>query len=108
MEDRLSQAVRFLSLDGVEKAKSGHPGLPMGLAEVLSVLFRYFLKFDATDPEWFDRDRVILSAGHGSMALYALLYLTGYQGVSRAELERFRQYGSLTPGHPERGSDPRN
>ena len=102
----LAQAVRFLSLDGVEKARSGHPGLPMGMAEVLSVLFRYFLKFDATSPEWFDRDRLVLSAGHGSMALYALLYLTGYPGMDRKQLERFRQYHSLTPGHPERGLTP--
>ena len=103
---QLAQAVRFLALDGVEKARSGHPGLPMGMAEVMSVLFRDILKFDATTPGWFDRDRLILSAGHGSMLIYALLYLTGYQRMDRDQLERFRQYGSLTPGHPERGLTP--
>ncbi|WP_315835564.1 transketolase [Bradyrhizobium prioriisuperbiae] len=98
---RLANAVRALSMDGVEKAKSGHPGLPMGAADVATVLFTQFLKFDATDPKWPDRDRFILSAGHGSMLLYSLLYLTGNATMTLDQLKNFRQLGSLTPGHPE-------
>ena len=93
-------------MDGVEKAKSGHPGLPMGAADMAAVLFRDVLKFDAADPHWPDRDRFVLSAGHGSMLLYSLLYLTGVggeAGLTIDDLEHFRQLGSKTPGHPEYG-----
>jgi transketolase len=99
----MADAVRFLAADAVEKAKSGHPGMPMGMADVATVLFSRFLKFDAADPHWADRDRLVLSAGHGSMLLYALLYLTGYDAMTVDELKRFRQWGSKTPGHPEYG-----
>ena len=102
----MSNAIRFLAIDAVEKAKSGHPGMPMGMADVATVLFSRFLKFDAADPTWPDRDRFVLSAGHGSMLLYALLYLTGYEGVTLDELRAFRQWGSKTPGHPEYGHTP--
>jgi transketolase len=102
----IANAIRFLAIDAVEKAKSGHPGMPMGMADVATVLFSRFLKFDAADPTWPDRDRFILSAGHGSMLLYALLYLTGYRGVTLDELKGFRQWGSKTPGHPEYGHTP--
>ena len=88
------------------QANSGHPGLPMGVADVATVLFTRFLKFDPTDPAWPDRDRFVLSAGHGSMLLYALLYLLGYEKMTIAEIKRFRQLGSLTPGHPEHGHTP--
>ncbi len=98
---RMANAIRALSMDGVEKAKSGHPGLPMGAADVATVLFSQFLKFDAADPKWPDRDRFILSAGHGSMLLYSLLYLTGNATMTLDQLKHFRQLGSLTPGHPE-------
>ncbi len=104
--DSMANAIRFLSIDAVEKAKSGHPGLPMGAADVATVLFRDVLKFDAADPHWPDRDRFVLSAGHGSMLLYAVLYLTGVggdKGLTVADLEAFRQLGSKTPGHPEYG-----
>ncbi|MGJ0427148.1 transketolase [Methylocystis sp.] len=90
-------------MDAVEKAKSGHPGMPMGMADVATVLFQRFMKFDASRPDWPDRDRFVLSAGHGSMLLYALLYLLGYPGMGRKELENFRQLGSPTAGHPEYG-----
>jgi transketolase len=99
----MANAIRFLAIDAVEKAKSGHPGMPMGMADVATVLFSRFLKFDAADPAWPDRDRFVLSAGHGSMLLYALLYLTGYRDVTVDELKAFRQWGSKTPGHPEYG-----
>jgi len=99
--DRLANAIRALAMDAVEQAKSGHPGLPMGAADIATVLFTRFLKFDAADPTWADRDRFILSAGHGSMLLYALLYLTGYGSVTIEEIKRFRQLNSRTPGHPE-------
>jgi transketolase len=102
----LANAVRFLAIDAVEKAKSGHPGMPMGMADVATVLFSRFLTFDPTDPAWPDRDRFVLSAGHGSMLLYALLHLTGYEAVSLDELKAFRQWGSKTPGHPEYGHTP--
>jgi transketolase len=101
-----ANAVRFLAIDAVEKAKSGHPGMPLGMADVATVLFSRFLKFDAGDPAWPDRDRFVLSAGHGSMLLYALLYLTGYEGVTLDQLRNFRQWGSKTPGHPEYGHTP--
>ncbi len=99
----MANAIRVLAMDGVEKAKSGHPGMPMGMADVATVLFSKFLKFDASRPDWADRDRFILSAGHGSMLLYALLHLTGYKQATREQLENFRQWGSKTAGHPEYG-----
>lgn len=99
--NRMANAIRGLSMDAVEKAKSGHPGLPMGAADMATVLFTQFLKFDAADPKWPDRDRFILSAGHGSMLLYAVLYLTGNVDMTLDQLKHFRQLGSLTPGHPE-------
>ena len=104
--EQLANAVRFLAVDAVERAKSGHPGMPMGMADVATVLFSRFLKFDPADPAWPDRDRFVLSAGHGSMLLYALLYLTGYEGVTLDQLRAFRQWGSKTPGHPEYGHTP--
>ncbi len=98
---RMANAIRGLAMDAVEKAKSGHPGLPMGAADIATVLFTQFLKFDTADPKWPNRDRFILSAGHGSMLLYALLYLTGNSDMTLDQLKHFRQLGSLTPGHPE-------
>jgi transketolase len=103
---QMADAIRVLSMDGVEKAKSGHPGMPMGMADVATVLFSKFLKFDASRPDWADRDRFILSAGHGSMLIYSLLHLTGYAAATRTELENFRQWGSKTAGHPEYGHMP--
>src|SRR5262245_62385114 len=97
----LANAIRALAMDAVEKANSGHPGLPMGMADVATVLFGRFLKFDPTDPAWPDRDRFVLSAGHGSMLLYALLHLTGYEDMTIEQLKNFRQLGSKTAGHPE-------
>jgi transketolase len=97
----MANAIRALAMDAVEKAKSGHPGLPMGAADIATVLFTRHLKYDAADPRWPDRDRFVLSAGHGSMLLYALLYLTGVEGMTIDELKRFRQLDSKTPGHPE-------
>ncbi|WP_298099733.1 transketolase [Brevundimonas sp.] len=102
----MADAIRVLSMDGVEKAKSGHPGMPMGMADVATVLFSKFLKFDASRPDWADRDRFILSAGHGSMLIYSLLHLTGYKAATREELSNFRQWGSRTAGHPEFGHMP--
>src|SRR5271168_5622136 len=99
--DAMANAIRFLALDAVEKAKSGHPGLPMGSADVATVLWRDVLKFDASDPHWPDRDRFVLSAGHGCMLLYALLYFTGYPEMTIEQIKRFRQLGSMTAGHPE-------
>jgi transketolase len=99
----LANAIRALSMDAVEKAKSGHPGMPMGMADVAAVLFARHLKFDAAAPDWPDRDRFVLSAGHGSMLLYALLHLTGYTDMPMEELTRFRQLGARTAGHPEYG-----
>ncbi|ACE99571.1 transketolase [Rhodopseudomonas palustris TIE-1] len=98
---RMANAIRALAMDAVEKAKSGHPGLPMGAADVATVLWTQFLKFDAVDPHWPDRDRFILSAGHGSMLLYALLYLTGNEELTLDQIKNFRQLDSKTPGHPE-------
>jgi transketolase len=102
----LANAIRALSIDAVEKAQSGHAGLPLGMADTAAVLFGQFLKFDAADPAWPDRDRFVLSAGHGSMLLYSLLHLTGYPGMTLEEIRNFRQLGSLTPGHPEYGHTP--
>jgi transketolase len=99
----LANAIRFLALDAVEAAKSGHPGLPLGMADVATVLFSRFLTFNPAEPHWPDRDRFVLSAGHGSMLLYALLHLTGYPDMTLEELKHFRKVGSRTPGHPEHG-----
>nr|WP_314437371.1 transketolase [uncultured Brevundimonas sp.] len=104
--EQMANAIRVLAMDGVEKAKSGHPGMPMGMADVATVLFSKFLKFDASRPDWADRDRFILSAGHGSMLIYALLHLTGYKAATKQELSNFRQWGSKTAGHPEYGHMP--
>jgi len=102
----LANVIRALSMDAVEQAKSGHPGLPLGMADVATVLFRHFLKFDAADPAWPDRDRFVLSAGHGSMLLYSLLWLTGYPGITLENLKTFRKVGSPCAGHPEYGHLP--
>ncbi|MCH7542950.1 MAG: transketolase [Proteobacteria bacterium] len=100
----MANAIRALAMDAVEKARSGHPGMPLGMADAATVLFTRHLKFDAADPGWPDRDRFVLSAGHGSMLLYALLYLLGFDDMTMAEIERFRQLGSRTAGHPEYGA----
>src|SRR5690242_13980461 len=102
----MANAIRALAMDAVEQAKSGHPGMPMGMADVATVLFSRFLKFDPADAAWPDRDRFVLSAGHGSMLIYALLYLTGYEAMTLDEIKRFRQLGSITAGHPEFGHAP--
>jgi transketolase len=99
----LANAIRALSMDAVEKAQSGHVGLPLGMADTATLLFQEFIRFDAENPEWPDRDRLVLSAGHGSMLLYSLLYLAGYPGMTIEEIRNFRQLGSKTPGHPEFG-----
>lgn len=103
IEARMANAIRFLSADAVQAANSGHPGMPMGMADVATVLFSKFLKFDAADPAWPDRDRFVLSAGHGSMLIYSLLHLTGYADMTMDELRNFRQIGAKTAGHPEYG-----
>ncbi|MBO6493278.1 MAG: transketolase, partial [Pelagibacteraceae bacterium] len=97
----LSNAIRFLSIDAVEKANSGHPGMPMGMADVATVLFKYYLRFNPKNPSWINRDRFVLSAGHGSMLLYSLLYLTGYKSISLKDIQNFRQLNSICAGHPE-------
>ena len=102
----MANAIRALAIDAVEAAKSGHPGMPMGMADVATALWTRFHKFDAADPRWPDRDRFVLSAGHGSMLLYALLYLTGHDGMGIEEIKRFRQLHSPAAGHPEYGEHP--
>ncbi len=101
--DMMANAIRFLAVDAVEKANSGHPGMPMGMADVATVLFTEVLKFDAANPRWPDRDRFVLSAGHGSMLLYACMYLTGYPDMDIEQIKGFRQLGFRTAGHPEYG-----
>ncbi|MGI9388115.1 MAG: 1-deoxy-D-xylulose-5-phosphate synthase N-terminal domain-containing protein, partial [Methyloligellaceae bacterium] len=102
-ERNMANAIRALAMDAVQTARSGHPGMPMGMADVATVLFNRFLKFNPQNPDWPDRDRFVLSAGHGSMLLYALLYLTGYPDMDIVQIWRFRQLGSKTAGHPEYG-----
>src|SRR3974390_195233 len=99
----LANAIRALAMDAVEKANSGHPGMPMGMADVATVLFTRFIKLDPADPAWPDRDRFVLSAGHGSMLHYFFHYLLGYADMPIEQLERFRQFGARTAGHPEYG-----
>ena len=101
--DAMANAIRSLSMDAVEKANSGHPGLPMGCADIATVLFTKVMKFDPKNPEWADRDRFVLSAGHGSMLLYSSLYLLGYEDATLDQVKMFRQLGSKTAGHPEYG-----
>jgi transketolase len=103
---RMADAIRALAIDAVEAAKSGHPGLPMGMADVATALWTRYLKFDAADPRWPDRDRFVLSAGHGSMLLYALLHLTGQAGIGIEDIKRFRQLHSPCAGHPEHDANP--
>ena len=104
--DSLANCIRALSMDAVERAQSGHPGMPMGMAAAAAVLFADFLKFDPQHPDWPDRDRFVLSAGHGSMLLYSLLHLCGYPQTTLEQIKNFRQWGSSTPGHPEYGIAP--
>src|SRR6201992_1770028 len=102
----MADAIRVLSMDAVHKAKSGHQGMPMGMADVATLLWTRVLRYDAAQPGWADRDRFVLSAGHGSMLQYALLHLTGFKAVSMDEIKAFRQWGAATPGHPEYGHTP--
>ncbi|MEM8717791.1 MAG: transketolase, partial [Cyanobacteria bacterium P01_G01_bin.39] len=101
VENLCINSIRFLAIDAIEKASSGHPGLPMGAAPMSYVLWNKFLRFNPKNPNWFNRDRFVLSAGHGSMLQYALMYLVGYDSVSIEDIKQFRQWGSATPGHPE-------
>ena len=100
---RMSNAIRILAAEGVQKANSGHPGMPMGIADVATILFSQYLNIDVKKPDWPDRDRFVLSAGHGSMLIYALNYLLGYSDMNVESLKNFRQLNSNTPGHPEYG-----
>jgi transketolase len=104
--EAMADAIRVLAMDAVEKANSGHPGMPMGMADVATVLWARFLKYDPKNPDWPDRDRFVLSAGHGSMLLYSLLHLTGFKSMTMEQIRRFRQLGSITAGHPEYGHTP--
>ena len=97
----MSNAIRALSIDAVEKANSGHPGMPLGMSDVATILYKYFLRFNPQNPKWTNRDRFILSAGHGSMLLYSLLHLTGYKKITIDQIKKFRQLKSKTAGHPE-------
>ena len=101
--NEMANAIRFLAVDAIEQSQSGHPGMPMGMADVATVLFIKFLNYDTQAPDWADRDRFILSAGHGSMLIYSLLYLTGYPDMTLEQIKNFRQYGAITAGHPEYG-----
>ena len=98
---QLANCIRFLSIDAVQKANSGHPGMPMGMADIATVLFKYHLKFDPKNPKWIDRDRFVVSNGHGSMLLYSCLYLSGYEDITIEDIKNFRQLNSPTAGHPE-------
>ncbi|HRO81229.1 MAG TPA: transketolase, partial [Alicycliphilus denitrificans] len=98
----LAHAIRFLSIDAIVRATEGHQGVPLGMAEIATALYTGHLKFDPADPAWWDRDRVVLSNGHGSMLLYALLHLTGYEQIGLDQIQRFRELGSRCEGHPER------
>ena len=100
---QMANAIRALTIDAVENANSGHPGMPLGMADVATILFSKFIKFDPSNPEWIDRDRFVLSAGHGSMLLYAISHLVGYKDCTINEIKKFRQLGSKTAGHPEYG-----
>ena len=100
---QMANAIRFLSADAIEKSQSGHPGMPLGMADVATVLFSKFIKIDPRHPRWFDRDRFVLSAGHGSMLMYSLLYLLGYEDINIEDIKNFRQLGAKTAGHPEYG-----
>jgi transketolase len=100
LEEICINTIRFLAVDGVQKANSGHPGMPMGCAPIAYSLFTKHMKYNPANPNWYNRDRFVLSAGHGSMLLYSMLHLTGYD-LSMDELKSFRQWGSITPGHPE-------
>ena len=102
-EKLMANAIRFLTVDAIEKSKSGHPGMPLGMADVATVLFTKFLKTNPQDMKWFDRDRFVLSAGHGSMLLYSILYLLGNPEITIEDIKNFRQLGSKTAGHPEYG-----
>ena len=102
---KMATAVRVLAADMVEQAKSGHPGAPLGMADIATVLYAKFLRFNPVQPHWFNRDRIVFSNGHASALVYSLLHLTGYPNMTMAELKRFRQLGSLTPGHPEITTD---
>ena len=104
--NKMSGAITALSMDAVQKANSGHPGMPMGMADAATVLFSKFMKFDPKAPNWPDRDRFVLSAGHGSMLIYSLLHLTGYKDMTIEQIKNFRQLGYKTAGHPEYGHAP--
>lgn len=106
IENRAINTIRFLAVDAIQKANSGHPGLPMGAAPMAYILWKEFLKHNPINPEWPDRDRFVLSGGHGSMLLYSLLHLTGYESMTLDQIKSFRQWGSLTPGHPESAITP--